>query len=101
VSKNRSKKNEMCLARHVLLFCCLSISFPEFRTIEPTHMIVANYNYSTGTIRADLAPQARPAQVLAGPEGRAVVLHLTPAEAVRLMDQLRRAVHWSERTRRT
>jgi hypothetical protein len=63
-------------------------------------MIAANYQYSTGKIRADLTLESRPAQVLSGPEGRAVVLYLTPSEATRLMDQLRRAVHWSERTSR-
>jgi hypothetical protein len=63
-------------------------------------MLTANYNYSTGKIRAALAPEAQPAEVHAGPEGRLIVLHLTLAESVHLLDQLRRAVHWAERSRR-
>jgi hypothetical protein len=64
-------------------------------------MIRAYYHYSTGTIRADLRPDARPAILHAGPEGRSVVLHLTHREAVHLMDQLRHAVHWAEQTTRS
>jgi hypothetical protein len=63
-------------------------------------MITANYNYTNGTIRADLTTHTRPTQILSGPEGRSVVLHLTHSEAIHLVDQLRRAIHWAERTRR-
>jgi hypothetical protein len=64
-------------------------------------MVMANYHYTTGTIRADLAPKSRPAQVHSGPEGGSVVLHLTLAEAVRLRDQLKRAIHWAERSKQS
>jgi hypothetical protein len=59
-------------------------------------MTRADYDPSTGTIRADLATDARPA-VHAGPEGRSVVLHLTHTEAVHLKDQLVQAIRRAER----
>jgi hypothetical protein len=63
-------------------------------------MTRASYEPSTGTIRADLAPDARPAVVHAGHEGRSVVLHLTHAEAVHLRDQLVQAIRRAERAER-
>lgn len=55
-------------------------------------MTRASYDPTTGTILADLAPKACPAQVHSGPEGRSVVLHLTPIEAAHLRDQLVQAI---------
>jgi len=60
-------------------------------------MTRASYDPTTGTILADLAPDACPAQVHAGPEGRSIVLHLTPTEAVHLRDQLVQAIRLAER----
>ena len=52
-------------------------------------MTRADYDPSTGTILADLAPDTHPAVVHAGREGRSVVLHMSHLEAVHLRDQLR------------
>jgi hypothetical protein len=60
-------------------------------------MTRASYDPATDTIRADLAPDARPAVVHAGHEGSSVVLHLTHAEAVQLMNQLGWAIRRAER----
>jgi hypothetical protein len=59
-------------------------------------MTKASYEPSTGTIRADLAPESRPAVVHSGHEGSSVVLHLTQAEAVQLMNQLGWAIRRAE-----
>ena len=61
-------------------------------------MTRANYDPSTGTIRADLATDAHPA-VHAGREGRSVVLHLTHTEAVHLRDELVHAIRRAERAK--
>jgi hypothetical protein len=60
-------------------------------------MTRACYEPTTGTIRADLAPDIRPAVIHAGHEGRSVVLHLTHAEALLLRDQLVQAIRRAER----
>jgi hypothetical protein len=62
-------------------------------------MTRACYDPSTDTIRTDLAPDACPAQVHAGPEGRSVVLHLSRTEATHLMNQLVEAIRRSERVK--
>jgi hypothetical protein len=62
-------------------------------------MTRACYDPSTGTIRADLATDTRPPIVHAGPEGRAIVLHLTHSEAVHLRDQLVQAIRCAERAK--
>jgi len=59
-------------------------------------MTRANYDPSTGTIRADLAHDASRAQIHAGPEGWSVELHLTHTEAVHLKDQLMQAIRRAE-----
>jgi hypothetical protein len=60
-------------------------------------MTKASYDPTTGTIRTDLTPDAHPAVVHAGHEGSSVVLHLTHAEAVQLMNQLGWAISRAER----
>jgi hypothetical protein len=62
-------------------------------------MTRANYDPSTGTIRADLAHDASRAQIHAGPEGWSVELQLTHTEAVHLRDQLGQAICRAERSK--
>jgi hypothetical protein len=67
------------------------------RKPERPAMTAVSYDPRMDMIRADLAPDAWPVEVHAGPAGRSFVVRLTRAEAVRLLEQLEDATRRADR----